>query len=56
VRLTVLPQILRNESQPAHELVCEKNLSDFSRFTQGNYGEFMSVRLSIEVVGQELLE
>ncbi|KAH7249123.1 Longin-like domain-containing protein [Fusarium redolens] len=35
--------ILRNESQPAHEIVAEKELSSYSRFTRNNYGEFMTL-------------
>ncbi|KAJ9138888.1 Synaptobrevin like ykt6 [Pleurostoma richardsiae] len=35
--------IIRNDSKPSHELVAEKNLSDFSRFTKNNYGEFMTL-------------
>ena len=29
-----LPQILKNENKPAHELCVEKNLSSYSRFTR----------------------
>lgn len=32
------PQIIRNESSPSHELVSEKELSSYSRFTKNNYG------------------
>jgi synaptobrevin family protein YKT6 len=35
--------IIRNDSKPAVEIVAEKDLSSFSRFTRGNYGEFMSL-------------
>ncbi|EON96605.1 putative snare ykt6 protein [Phaeoacremonium minimum UCRPA7] len=35
--------ILRNESRPAHEIVAEKELSAYSRFTKNNYGEFMTL-------------
>lgn len=35
--------IIRNESKPAHEIVAEKDLSSYSRFTKNNYGEFMTV-------------
>ncbi|KAI9730046.1 MAG: palmitoyltransferase [Claussenomyces sp. TS43310] len=35
--------ILKNETKPAHELVAEKELSVYSRFTRNNYGEFMSL-------------
>ncbi|KAG9240899.1 Longin-like domain-containing protein [Calycina marina] len=35
--------ILRNESKPAMELVAEKELSSYSRFTRGSIGEFMTV-------------
>ncbi|KAI9902601.1 hypothetical protein N3K66_001953 [Trichothecium roseum] len=35
--------IIRNDSKPPHELVAEKDLTSFSRFTRANYGEFMSV-------------
>ncbi|CAG9997936.1 unnamed protein product [Clonostachys byssicola] len=34
--------IIRNDSQPAHEIVAEKELSAYSRFTRNNYAEFMS--------------
>ncbi|KAL8371949.1 hypothetical protein RB595_001656 [Gaeumannomyces hyphopodioides] len=34
--------IFRNESKPAHEIVAEKELSSYSRFTRSNYGEFMT--------------
>lgn len=30
-------QIIRNESKPAHELVAEKELSSYSRFTRNKY-------------------
>ncbi|KAJ2978672.1 hypothetical protein NQ176_g3686 [Zarea fungicola] len=36
-------QIIRNEDKPAHELVAEKELSSYSRFTRNNYGEFMTL-------------
>ncbi|KAL6898315.1 Longin-like domain-containing protein [Trichoderma evansii] len=39
--------IIRNDSQPAHEIVAEKELSAYSRFTRNNpsssYGEFMTL-------------
>ncbi|KAH8802689.1 Longin-like domain-containing protein [Xylogone sp. PMI_703] len=35
--------IVRNESKPAEELCAEKDLSQYSRFTQKNYGEFMTL-------------
>ncbi|KAL8762898.1 MAG: hypothetical protein Q9184_001194 [Pyrenodesmia sp. 2 TL-2023] len=35
--------IFRNETKPAHELCVEKDLSAYSRFTQRNYGQFMSL-------------
>ncbi|KAM5368677.1 hypothetical protein ACJZ2D_009449 [Fusarium nematophilum] len=35
--------IIRNEAQPAHEIVAEKELSNYSRFTRNNYGEFMTL-------------
>lgn len=35
--------ILRNDSKPAHEIVAEKELSSYSRFTKNNYAEFMTV-------------
>merc|ERR1712054_463975 len=35
--------IIRNDSKPAHEIVAEKELSAYSRFTRNNYGEFMSL-------------
>jgi len=35
--------ILRNETRPAVELCCEKELSSFSRFTRDSYGEFMTL-------------
>ncbi|RFU24636.1 hypothetical protein B7463_g11703, partial [Scytalidium lignicola] len=35
--------IVRNESKPADELCAEKDLSQYSRFTQKNYGEFMTL-------------
>lgn len=35
--------IIRNEAQPAVELVSEKELSAYSRFTKNNYGEFMTL-------------
>lgn len=31
-------QIIRNEAKPSHELVSEKELSAYSRFTRTNYG------------------
>ncbi|KAL8285538.1 hypothetical protein RB600_009795 [Gaeumannomyces tritici] len=34
--------IFRNETKPAHEIVAEKELSSYSRFTRSNYGEFMT--------------
>lgn len=30
-------QIFRNDSKPAHEIVAEKELSDYSRFTKSKY-------------------
>ncbi|KAG0650466.1 Synaptobrevin [Hyphodiscus hymeniophilus] len=35
--------IIKNESKPAHELVAEKDLLSYSRFTRSNYGEFMTL-------------
>ncbi|KAI0908078.1 putative snare protein [Ustulina deusta] len=35
--------IVRNETKPGVEIVCEKELSAYSRFTRQNYGEFMTV-------------
>ncbi|KAH8587602.1 Longin-like domain-containing protein [Bisporella sp. PMI_857] len=35
--------VIRNESKPAVELVAEKELSAYSRFTRNNYGEFMTL-------------
>lgn len=35
--------IIKNESKPAHELVAEKDLSAYSRFTKNSYGEFMTL-------------
>jgi len=35
--------IIQNESKPAFELVAEKELSAYSRFTRTNYGEFMTL-------------
>ncbi|KAM0325466.1 hypothetical protein ACHAQA_007453 [Verticillium albo-atrum] len=35
--------IVRNQDKPAHEIVCEKELSAYSRFTKNNYGEFMTL-------------
>ncbi|KAI7781702.1 Synaptobrevin like protein ykt6 [Diaporthe eres] len=35
--------VIRNEGTPSQELVCEKELSAYSRFTRQNYGEFMTV-------------
>lgn len=35
--------VIRNEGTPSHELVSEKELSAYSRFTRNNYGEFMTV-------------
>ncbi|KAH7145801.1 putative snare protein [Dactylonectria estremocensis] len=35
--------IIRNEGKPAHEIVAEKELSSYSRFTRNNYAEFMTV-------------
>lgn len=35
--------VIQNESKPSVELVAEKELSAYSRFTRGNYGEFMTV-------------
>ncbi|KAI7921809.1 SNARE Ykt6 [Pyricularia oryzae] len=34
--------IFRNDSKPAHEIVAEKELSAYSRFTRSNYAEFMT--------------
>ncbi|CRK18570.1 hypothetical protein BN1723_011619 [Verticillium longisporum] len=41
--LTPFPQVIRNQEKPAHELVSEKELSAYSRFTKNNYGEFMTL-------------
>lgn len=35
--------IVRNDSKPAVELCAEKELSQYSRFTRQNYGEFMTL-------------
>ncbi len=35
--------ILKNESKPAIELCTETELSSFSRFTRGNYAEFLTL-------------
>ncbi|KAK7743131.1 palmitoyltransferase [Cytospora paraplurivora] len=35
--------IIRNATTPSYELVSEKELSSYSRFTRNNYGEFMTV-------------
>ncbi|KAL1874543.1 palmitoyltransferase [Diaporthe australafricana] len=35
--------VIRNDSKPSHELVSEKELSAYSRFTRNSYGEFMTV-------------
>lgn len=35
--------IIRNDTKPAHEIVAEKELSAYSRFTRNNYGEFMTL-------------
>ncbi|CRJ96230.1 hypothetical protein BN1708_002120 [Verticillium longisporum] len=35
--------VIRNQEKPAHELVSEKELSAYSRFTKNNYGEFMTL-------------
>lgn len=35
--------IIRNDPKPATELAFEQDLSSFSRFTRGSYGEFMSM-------------
>ncbi|TRX97591.1 hypothetical protein FHL15_001346 [Xylaria flabelliformis] len=35
--------IIRNDSKPGVELVAEKELSAYSRFTRQNYGEFMTL-------------
>jgi len=35
--------IVRNDSKPAVELCAEKELSQYSRFTRTNYGEFMTL-------------
>ncbi|KAH8764164.1 Longin-like domain-containing protein [Diaporthe sp. PMI_573] len=35
--------IIRNEAKPSHELVSEKELSDYSRFTRQNWAEFMTM-------------
>ncbi|KAI9786248.1 MAG: palmitoyltransferase [Geoglossum umbratile] len=35
--------VIRNETKPAYELCCEKDLSSYSRFTRDSYGEFMSL-------------
>ncbi|KAG5964727.1 hypothetical protein E4U58_003087 [Claviceps cyperi] len=46
-RLTIMKLhyigIVRNEDKPAHEIVAEKELSAYSRFTRNNYGEFMTL-------------
>ncbi|KAJ2897078.1 YKT6-SNARE for endoplasmic reticulum-golgi transport [Zalerion maritima] len=35
--------IIRNESQPAHELCCAKNTAEWSRWTAGSVSEFMTL-------------
>lgn len=35
--------IIKNEGKPCHELVAEKDLSAYSRFTRNNYAEFMTL-------------
>ncbi|KAJ9142860.1 Snare-like protein [Coniochaeta hoffmannii] len=35
--------IIRNDSKPAHELVSEKELSSYSRFTRSSVGEFLTL-------------
>ncbi|KAL1876340.1 hypothetical protein VTK73DRAFT_9583 [Phialemonium thermophilum] len=35
--------IIRNDTKPAHEIVAEKELSSYSRFTKNNYAEFMTL-------------
>ncbi|KAH7035584.1 putative snare protein [Microdochium trichocladiopsis] len=35
--------VLKNDAKPAVELVAEKELSAYSRFTRANYGEFMTL-------------
>ncbi|KAI1852440.1 hypothetical protein JX265_011073 [Neoarthrinium moseri] len=35
--------IIKNEQKPGVELVAEKELSAYSRFTKNNYGEFMTM-------------
>ncbi|KAI0844207.1 putative snare protein [Daldinia vernicosa] len=35
--------IIQNESKPGVEIVAEKELSQYSRFTRQNYGEFMTM-------------
>lgn len=35
--------IIRNDTKPSHEIVSEKELSSYSRFTKNSYGEFMTV-------------
>jgi len=35
--------ILKNDEKPAKELCAERDLSSFSRFTRGNYDEFMTL-------------
>ncbi|KAI1647969.1 putative snare protein [Daldinia loculata] len=35
--------IIQNESKPGVEIVAEKELSSYSRFTRQNYGEFMTM-------------
>ncbi|KAF2025970.1 synaptobrevin-like protein ykt6 [Setomelanomma holmii] len=34
--------VFKNETRPAVELVCERELSSYSRFTRGSIGEFMT--------------
>ncbi|KAB5576551.1 Longin-like domain-containing protein [Coniochaeta sp. 2T2.1] len=35
--------IIRNDTKPAHELVAEKEMSSYSRFTRSSVGEFLSL-------------
>ncbi|OIW32420.1 snare-like protein [Coniochaeta ligniaria NRRL 30616] len=35
--------IIRNDTKPAHELVAEKEMSSYSRFTRSSVGEFLTL-------------
>lgn len=43
-------QIIRNEGKPSHELVSEKELSSYSRFTKNNYAVCASFHNSTRTI------